>query len=170
MKILKTFFAIMVVLLSTQSCGEPKYPMNIGGNYFINYDSNSLLSVMHGEVNRWSGGAIEISGEVVSWDFDSVFIIAKQKPYYEITESLRRDGIIRGVERDRIYSKNNLRHYWIIDRRIEEVLEWDENAKGYRRIISPVLGPFTYEEFLEKRKELGVSDSLVFGEERRRKF
>jgi hypothetical protein len=162
------FFSL---LLTTLSCGEQKFPMNIGGNYFINYDSNSLLSVMHGEVNRWSGGSIEISGEVIAWDFDSTFIIAKQIPFHDIMDSLyRKNPRMTFDETRRIYSESNLRHYWIIDRRIKEVLEWDENRKGWLRVVSPVLGPFCYEEFLDKRKELGVSDSLVFGEEKRRKF
>jgi hypothetical protein len=164
MKIIKLLL-VLSLFLSLSSCVESPFPMNIGGSYFLDTDGNNLFYVKKTDSLGLNAGAA-IDPEVIAWGFDSVFIIAKQIPFHYIFDSIHNQNpSIRANEFGKLYAEIETYNYWIIDKRKEAI--WDVDTRAF---TNGVLGSFTYEEFLEKRKELGISDSLVFGEERRRKF
>lgn len=64
-------------------------------------------------------------------------------------------------ERDKAFAKSTFRQYWIINKKEKD----DFNEWNFMRPVpSNSHGPFTKEEFLIKRKELGVPDSLKIRE------
>ena len=88
----------------------------------------------------------------------------KQKPYYKITDSIRDKNLeITYYEMWRLYNAVYKYNYWIIDKEKELDSYYDETKK-IRIYTSGLYGPLTYKEYLEKRKELDVPDSLELKE------
>jgi len=129
--------------------------MPVGKEYYIYpYKGKNLI-------NHKKGGIL-IDTDVVTWDFDSTHIIAKQKPFRDIMDTMQETNY---EKKRRIYKKSNIYHYWIIDKREELESYYDETIK--KRVYTKGLyGPFTREEYWEKRRELGVQDSLRLRETR----
>jgi hypothetical protein len=156
MRKLKLFIAILLL----QSCGEAKYPLELGSNYYIDYNSSwgyALIMVDNTE---------KIGMEIVAWNYDSTFIIVKQKPFFCIYDSIsNKYPKMSATKKDYLYEKIKQYNYWIIDKRIKA--EWDSIEIRYTGII---YGPYGKEEYLEKRKELGVSDSLKLRETKKSSF
>jgi len=151
MRKIKSLFWAGIILLLTQSC-EQENPKQIGENYFLGYDSEGRTIITDA-----SRGWI-IDPQIVAWNFDSTYIIAKQKPYHSICDSLRIKYPNTSLNfREKIYNESNIYNYWIIDKQKELNSYYDGKA---RRYTSGLYGPFTYEEYWEKRKEFNVPDSL----------
>ena len=157
MKAIKIFL-LFVIFLLVQSCGDKEeLRMELGGNYTLCLDGNYDRVIID------KRNVIVIESEVVAWNFDSVFIIAKQKPYHHIMDSLRREypnlSSYSSILHEKFYDKIEFYHYWIIDKRKKIDSYYDKETK--RRIyISAVAGTLTYEEYWDKRRELNVSDTL----------
>lgn len=151
-KTIKFDYPLILILLLVQSCRQVEYPPKLGGSYFIFHNGNNQRVIVD------ESNANIIEGEVIAWNFDSIFIIAKQKPYRYIMDSIENvNPKITFYKSQRIYKESKLYYYWIIDKR--EELNSYYNEKNRRRIYTNA-GPYTYEEYLEKRKELNVSDTL----------
>jgi hypothetical protein len=151
MKIIKSFVLFLLVLILAQAC-EQKYPMKIGENYFLNYDGPWGYAWILDSINI---AIIDI--EIVAWNYDSTFIIAKQKPFRSIFDSIRTKYPNTSLTfRDKLYKGTKIYYYWIIDKR--KPCYFDEENCEY--IKESVEGPFTREKYWEKRRELGVPDSL----------
>jgi hypothetical protein len=165
MKAINYFTILFTMSLLTPSCSESKYPIQIGDNYFIDYSDSWGYSMIIDTRNT-----IIIGCEIVAWNFDSTFIIAKQKPYDSIVKDIR----IKFPEPTydlikKIYNETEIYNYWIIDKRRELDSYYDEKNE-VRRYTNAVNGPFTYEQYWKKRREFGVSDSLVLLETERTTF
>ena len=155
MRTIKLFISLMFISLLSQSCTEIEYPIKLGDNYFIEYDSWGH-AIIKDTRKFWI-----VHPQIVAWNIDSTFIIAKQKPFHNINEAIRDTA----SEYIRLYEATDLYNYWIIDKRKD--LIWDENITGYTNALE---GPFTYEEYWEKRRELNVSDTLKLKETEKMSF
>jgi hypothetical protein len=93
---------------------------------------------------------IFISGHILHYAFDSIFVLAAQRP---------RDSV-SGIETmthpkyQEAFEQSTFCQYWIIDKAKECI--FDEKTRTY----SNVYGPYKREVYLTKRKELGVPDKL----------
>jgi len=158
----KTIFFIKALLMFLiQSCDlsysdEEMRGEKIGdSNYYLS-DINYLLKWV---IQDSTGGEV-IGCEVVALNNDSVFIIAKQKPYHHIRDSIYKANPKAYMVFERLYNQSQLYHYWIIDTREEEVYYIDYDIKAKIVLSSGEKGPFNYNEYWEKRRELGVPDTL----------
>jgi len=160
-KLIPFFFSIFIVL---QSCNEEP-PTNLGKNYFLTYDGSWGHAAIINENNT-----IIIDADIVAWNFDSIFIIAKQKPFDEIFDSIRMRHPNTALDyREKLYDEIQIYNYWIIDKRKELESYYDEKT-GRRRYTNAVSGPLTYEEFWKRRRELNVPDSLKLKESEKVSF
>ena len=149
-------FLILFFLFLVQSCNDEDFQPKLGNNYMISHVDSRGRFIQ--EIKNGNGIVIDI--DIIAWNFDSVFIIAKQKPYRSIMENIRKENPKISYEKEkRLYKRSEIFNYWIIDQREEIDSYYDEETK--RRIFkSAVAGPLTYEEYWDKRRELGVSDTL----------
>ncbi len=155
------FLGIIGVALRgiSEGMGETE-EMQIGDDYYFTYDPSWGYSEIV-DLN-----IVVIDMEIVAWNFDSTFIIAKQKPFRNISDSIYNINANTNYnELTKLYNESKIYNYWIIDKR-EELL-WDTIN---RRHTGSVKGPFTYEKYLEKRRELGVPDSLKLRETEKGSF
>ena len=158
----KTILFIKALLMFIiQSCDfstsfEERRGEKIGdSNYYL-----SNFNAHHKWVIKDSTGGGEIWYEVVALNNDSVFIIAKQKPYQQIWDSIYKANPKAHRVFGRLYNRSQLYYYWIIDTREEEVYYIDYDIKAKIVLSSGVKGPLNYNEYWEKRLELGVPDTL----------
>ena len=158
----KNFFLFTVVLLVLSSCGEDWMKKHkISDNYYFTHDGSWGLAYIISTID-----GIIIDMEVVAWNFDSTFIIAKQKPFRAISDSLHsKYPNLPSNKRDKMYNEIKVYNYWIIDKR-EELKSYFDEEKRKRVYTRGLYGPFTREEYWEKRRELGVQDSLRLRETR----
>lgn len=126
-----TFFVLCLHCLILTSCSD--YSENLGGGYTYAHEGGGSNYIFHEYPKK--GG--EIPANVISYDYDKKFIIAKQKPmpcqyaYETAKEYTRRTDTISV-------------RYWLI-------------IKQEQKIFS-VLG---YDGFLKLKKEYNVPEKLV---------
>jgi hypothetical protein len=163
----KTILFIMTLFVfTTQSCLHNDFPKgNIGNYYFISSYSSGGKGC-----HIFSRGLVIIDSEIVGLIYDSTFIIVKQKPYNNFLDSICKvnpDYKLR--EMNKLFKKYKKHNYWIIDKREEMECYRDTINESFtcRNISFPIYiytksiyGPFSYEEYLEKRREFNVPDSL----------
>ena len=151
-------FLLLIICFFVQFCNEEEYPIKLGGKYFLSDDSNGLPIITD------TRSVTIINPQIVAWNFDSIFIIAKQKPYHSTHDSLRiKHPKTSLTYRERLYDKIEIYHYWIIDKRKDLDSYYDEKTR--RRIYTnAVEGPFTHEQYWERRRFLNVPDSLQLRE------
>jgi len=146
------------ILILSYSCSESEYPMKIGDNYFFIY----CPSWGYANITD-SREVIIIKMEVVAWNYDSTFIIAKQKPFREIYDSiLVVYPNIPSDKMDKLYHATEKYYYWIVDKReeLDSELIFLRNGMPSRKYFGSVNGPYSYEKYWERRKEIGVPDTL----------
>jgi len=96
-----------------------------------------------------------IAPEIVFFAFDSTFILAAQRPWDSIPGV---DTMTYG-ERHKAFKKSTFLQYWIINKKEENVYAGVDSI-AERAIYSNVYGPYKWKEYIQKRKELGVSKEL----------
>jgi hypothetical protein len=129
---------------------EPQ-KLHLGNSYYLMYNSSWRLAEIIYESNP-----IIIDMEIVAWNFDSTFIIVKQKPFFSILDSISAKYPNLPLNKQlELYDAVEIYNYWIIDKRVK--LECDTIKKRYDGIV---YGPFSKKDYLEKRKELNVPYSL----------
>lgn len=103
-------------------------------NYKFNRDGNGYLC--------WANyrGVSVVPAEIVSYDFNEKYMIVAQK-CQEIRYSLSASSNLR--EAEKLYKESRKYYYWILN---------FENDSLYKRLY--------LKEFLIKREELGIPDSL----------
>ena len=126
-------FYISAIFFTTfifQSCSSD-YSKDLGGNYFYRFEASDLRDI---HCKKANGG--EIPADIVSYDFNNNFIVAKQKP------KLPQDPL---YEKDYKYSKGDKEYYyWIIIK--------EDNL---------VLGPLSFEEFNSSRIKYKVPNNII---------
>jgi hypothetical protein len=131
-----TAIIILIVVTSITSCIE-KFPLKIGENYFIEYDSNGNVCLLD------SNNSIIITGEIINFKYDSLFILIEQKPIDLILKEVDTDPKISYKKRKEIVKKSKVRLYWMILK--------NENK---------IFGPYNLEEFKFKNREMNKNKNL----------
>jgi hypothetical protein len=142
-------YVVFVLLLF--SC-KGTVPYSLGSDFCLDYDGNDYFAIYKSK-NRW----FVVDGEILEINRDSTFIITFTMPIEKI-EKIEDPKQVLGYNeiREKI-AKNPMREYWIINKKMKMESKLDKNDEYY---FTNVFGPFNKEEYLKKRKELGVSDSL----------
>ncbi len=91
-----------------------------------------------------------IKNTVLEYDFDSIFIVLSQRPW----DSISGIRAMNYSESNKAFENSSFKQYWIIDKSQEPV--FNESTKTY----SNVYGPYSKEEYLVKRKKMGVPKEL----------
>ena len=139
-------------MILTTGCS--KYP-NLGGGYKFNYDGKYTLSIVDSNNNQI------IPETVLEFAFDSTFIIVSQRPWDSIPDT----KTMSYLESNKAFEKSTFRQYWIINKKAKnEYKTYVGSGNDKRAIYSNVYGPFTKEEYLQKREELRVSKKLELKE------
>lgn len=102
-------------------------------------------------IYSWGGGEV-ISSCIVKYGIDSTFFIVEQKPLNDIfgklenvgNELLRNNKPINILGMKIMLKDCNCSKYWIIN-----------------KLTDDVYGSYKWEEYVQKRKELGVSEELI---------
>jgi len=129
-------------------CCSNDYKTDLGGGYYLDTYNGMNQSF----ICEQSGAGV-ITMAIIDYAYDSVFIVVAQRPWDSVPE-------VKSVQygQTRIFNKSSFVQYWIINKREERIFHYDPIAqRGYRE---NVYGPFKRKEYLEKRVELGVADSL----------
>jgi len=147
---MKNLSFILIFLTILFSACQQIYPLNLGDGYKIEYDPNSYFIITD------TNNTVVVNGHITKFTYDSTFIVMEQMPVYKNNEL-----IIDKV--DSLYEKNKLRFYWILNKKEKCVSSFDSLNMCAR--YSNVYGPFTKNEYLQKREELKIPKELVFKEE-----
>ena len=132
MKTIDLYIVIIFTLL-LQGCNFSDSSENLGNDYYCRHEGDDLNDIYNKHPNP---NGREIPANVVDYDFDDNFIIAKQKP------KLPQDPM---YDKDYKYNSGVKEfYYWLIIK--------NENI---------VLGPFDLEEFNIRRNKYRVSDELM---------
>jgi hypothetical protein len=137
----KNKLLIVIISIIMISCTGGGYPY-IGKKYKLFSDSSHDIGILD------SKNTIVVSGLILKYAFDSVYIIAEQKPRDIILKDvylhiMDKTAILDYPTTEAIFNKSLIRQYWIIN-----------------KVIDSVYGPYQKAEFLYKRKELKVPESL----------
>ncbi len=123
-----------------QACNE-KEKVDLGNGY--RFDNDPVISTDYAIFGPYEN-TYAIGGQVLTFAFDSCFILAEQKPRELIMKNINVNSDMSYKEQERLFSESSLRLYWVI------------NKNGHQ-----VYGPFKKEEYFQKRKELGVPQELT---------
>jgi hypothetical protein len=148
MKIRKRIILVLFSFLTFSGCNN-KVNVELGEKYkLINSASFNDLTIVTSE------DIVIINGHILNYAFDSTFIIASQCPRDSVPgmESMSKDKY------DEAFENSNFRQYWIINK--EESGEFNEVTKKYPNVY----GPFKWDEYIQKRLELGVPKKLKLKE------
>lgn len=121
---LKIIFFILLFLLITLFLDDDQ--INLGNGYTYNYGNHMVF------------GNTNIPGDVLDFDYNSDFIIVKQKP------KLYDDAWMDTIEYNYSLGREVL-YYWIINKNTHKVL-----------------GPLTYNEYITNQKKYKIPKSLYF--------
>lgn len=142
MKILK-YISIPLIILIMHSCSQNN-SIDMGNGY--RFDNDPVISndkVIFGPYEN----TYAVSGYVVAYNFDSIFIVAEQKPREIILKNTYSNSEMTYRKQEKIFEESTLRQYWIIN-----------------KLQNIIYGPFKKEEYLKKREKLGVSQELKLKE------
>jgi hypothetical protein len=137
MKILKNIFVIFILTIC--ACSQ-KQGINLGQGYRFDYDpviSNDCVIIGPYE-NTYA-----ITGHVLEYKFDTIFIVAEQKPREEILKNTYNNAEMTLKNREKIFYESTLRFYWIIN-----------------KMSDSIYGPLTKESYFQKREELKIPKEL----------
>jgi len=139
---------ILVVGILT-ACNEKPFPFELGLGFKIAHSDNQSFVTD-------SDNNILIFGDVTKYNFNSEYIIIKQKPVELLNDSLTKKYPLMSTQQiNELVLKTKIRHYWIIDKKQKQI--WMGAGK-----YSNVHGPYTVQAFLKKRVEFKMPDSLKF--------
>jgi hypothetical protein len=152
----KAIIFLVGIIFLIQSCEEDfDPPMEyLGSNYYI-YNKGWRQNYI-----TYSKNLYVIGYGIIGYNYDSIFIIAKQKPFDRFIDSLKNINLyIRYEEERKLYKEYQTYHYWIINKIEEREKYWDTiNAQWI--YTKGVYGPLSYERNKKKRRELNIPDSL----------
>ena len=134
MKIKEALLIIFIVLFVI-SCS--KFPI-IDKEYKFEYDPMNDICLLNNK------NTYIINGNITKYNCDSIFIIIEQKPRDSIINKYIYEGSkITFNQLKKIYNESTFYQYWIIN-----------------KTSHSVYGPYKYNNYLAKRKEFGVPESL----------
>lgn len=102
-----------------------------------------------------SSNTVIIPDNVLDCDYDSIYVIVAQRPWDSIPGIPKHELVSMNYDdRNRAFENSTFRQYWIIDKTKSALNKDSTNSH------SNVYGPYSRDEFLRKRIELGVSEEL----------
>ncbi|MDP4266359.1 MAG: hypothetical protein Q8880_02860 [Bacteroidota bacterium] len=150
---MKKIFIIILIILQ-YGCWRLPSNHNLGKNYYysMNHYTDRTIIKMRDKGEAYD---VIIPTVIVNYVFDSSYVLIDQKPIDQIcicNDSCRKKNINDWEKKfykqcTDEFEKSNFHQYWIIN-----------------KINDSVLGPFSKETFIRKRKEIGIPEKLVFGE------
>jgi len=127
---------LLIIVLTIYSCSE-REAEDLGHGYRFDYDPviSSDYVILRPNKNTYA-----ITGDVLEYRFDSIYIIAEQQP----REVILAHTFNMNYEQEEAFFKNStLRYYWIINKKNDSIY-----------------GPFTKREYLQKRVLLKIPKEL----------
>ena len=133
MKNYRVGFMLMAFLMF--SCNN-KYPLKLGGKYILDIDGNSRFCVID------SQNTAIINSAIVELNYNSQFIIAKQKPADMILGNHPNSNI--NIEtRENMMKESSIHYYWIID-----------------KATNVIYGPLSNSDYVKDRIKLDIPQNL----------
>ena len=122
--------------------------VNLGKGYkLITSASMNDLTIVRGEHEPYN---VVIVGHILDYSNDSKFIIAAQRP----RDSVPVTQTMTLKESEEAFEKSKFQQYWIINK-VQGYI-FNEKTSTY----SNVYGPYSSDEYLNKRKEFGLPSAL----------
>jgi len=151
-------YIISLILLSVFSC-ESKFPDRTGF-YQIDYDSNSYWTLFS------ENYTFLINGHITNYSYDDRFILIEQNPIdsicecnpecFKTMESYDKQSYARCKE---AFENSKLRKYWIVQK-IVDTLNVYSHKDHFEKMENLLFGPYSKEDFLKMKTELGVDNNL----------
>jgi hypothetical protein len=147
----------IIIVLSFLVIGcQAKLPFHLGNHYYLDYDPNSYFALY--DINDIDSGlarGIVLRGDILKINRNSKYIIALVKPVYKIIDQ---NNNLNYQEQKDLIEKCKIKEYWIVDNSMPYKEIFDKKKGIY---FSPnVFGPYSKIEYLKKRKELLIPDTL----------
>ena len=146
--IMKNFALRLTIVYLIIITGCSKYP-DLGNGYKLDSDGRYTLQIVNFE------NTIMVSSCILEYTFDSNFVILSQRPW----DSIPGIKAMNYSESKKAFEKSSFRQYWIINKKDKSEYSFDSLTKLAR--YSNIYGPFTENEYLQKREELKISKELV---------
>ena len=134
----KKFVFMVLIVVIILGCSE--FP-DLGNGYKLDYNTNNDIYILNSE------NTIIINGHILKYNFDSVYIIAEQKPRKVILKDTYDNTNMDFKKREKIFKESSFRQYWIIN-----------------KINDSICGPLNKDDYLKKFDELGVTKELQLKE------
>ena len=134
----------LIIIIAVVSCKE-QTDISLGEKYKL-VNSASMNDLIIVDTNN----IVIINGHILDYAFDSIFIIAVQRP----RDSVAGLQTMTFKESKEAFKNSNFKQYWIIDKTKGPV--FSQGSKSY----SNVYGPFKKENYNHKRYELEVQKVL----------
>ena len=130
------FLVAGALLVLVQSCGVNKR-VDLGNGYRFDYDPviSNDCAIFGPYENTYA-----IAGHVLKYNFDSIYIIAEQKPRDIILKDSYNDPYMDIKKQEKIFEKSLIRQFYIINKTNDSIF-----------------GPLNKEELLKKREELKIT-------------
>ncbi len=124
----RCFLCLLILLFSCTG----KVPFRVGKNYILDNRVSGYFYLVNNQ------NTFIIDRDITKFDFDSIYIIAKQKPIDEIWKKTNVSGMTY-EKRRAIFKKSTLYYYWIINKK-----------RDY------IYGPLTKERYQELKDSLSI--------------
>jgi hypothetical protein len=136
---------LLLILFFLISCDRKEIELEkLGNGYFLKYTESYYIMICN---NAYFAGpdtySIIIKSHIMEYAFDSTYIFISQKPFDSL--ELEKREYLDYNESKKYFKNIKFKQYWIIEKISE---------KRY--------GPFNYEQYVNKKLELGIKDSLKF--------
>jgi hypothetical protein len=138
---MKNSILVLILGLSILSCENPSI-RELGHGYFLTRNSSNGHAIGKPTKGYSTNEVVTliIYGDIVSYDFDSQFIGAAEKP----RDSIPGLNNLPYQESEKVFTQSSFKQYYILDKEKDQLY-----------------GPYKRETFDIKRKELKVSDNLT---------
>lgn len=137
--------SIVLITLILVSCSDIilNYP-DLGSGYKFFHEGKYGVSIVNDQNTQM------IKNTVLEYDFDSVYIVVSQRPW----ESIPGIRSMSYSESNKAFENSSFKQYWVINKSQQSV--FNKSTKTY----SNVYGPYSKEEYIQKRKKLGVPEEV----------
>ena len=142
-KIISILVTVTTSILGGCSGLISNYP-DLGSGYKFIHEGKHGLSIVNDQNSQ------VIKHTVLEYNFDSVFIIASQRPW----DSIPGIQLMNYSESNKAFENSSFKQFWIINKKEESI--FNETTKTF----SNVYGPYSKEEYEIKREDLGVPHDL----------
>lgn len=148
---MKNWLIISILAIILNGCINT-IDKDLGNKYYLEISDGYSTAILD------SNNTVMIPSEVLKYAFDSTFIIASQRPLDSIPDI----KTLNYKEANKAFEESTFRQYWIVNKQEPNVYSLDTLFQLAK--YSNVYGPFKKEEYMQKRKELGVPQKLVLKE------